>query len=220
MRLAQYVLLGIGGVRALERDGHRARASCTSTRATPAFAALELAARDSAAALDDALDAARSAPSSPPTRRSRPATTPTRPSRSREALGALAGELGIDAEAIVRLGRTHPDDDAEPFGVTQFALRTSRAANGVSRRHGEVAREMWHAAVARPRRSTTCRSRHVTNGVHLPTWLGAADARAARPPPRRGLARRAPTDPATWAPVDDIPDARAVGRAPRSSAPS
>ena len=29
---------------------------------------------------------------------------------------------------------------------------------------------------------------HVTNGVHEPTWLGAGDARAARPPPRRGLA--------------------------------
>jgi glycogen phosphorylase len=27
--------------------------------------------------------------------------------------------------------------------MTQFGLRMSRAANGVSRRHGAVAREMW-----------------------------------------------------------------------------
>ena len=45
--------------------------------------------------------------------------------------------------------------------------------------------------VARPRRSTTSRSRHVTNGVHMPTWLGQPMRAAARPPPRRGWLHRA-----------------------------
>jgi starch phosphorylase len=58
---------------------------------------------------------------------------------------------------------------------------------------------------------------HVTNGVHLPTWLGG---------PMRGLLDRhlgddwlaRAADPATWAPVRDIPDAElwAARRAQRA----
>ena len=48
----------------------------------------------------------------------------------------------------------------------------SRAANAVSRRHGEVAREMWN--VLWPERATEqVPIGYVTNGVHIPTWLGA-----------------------------------------------
>jgi starch phosphorylase len=121
-----------------------------------------------------------------------------------EALGAFAAEAGIDTETIVRLGRTHPDAPFEPFGVTQFALRVSRAANGVSARHGDVAREMWHPLW--PERVVDeVPIGHVTNGVHTATWLGA---------PMRALLDRhlgadwmtRVTDPATWAGVDGIPD--------------
>ena len=75
-----------------------------------------------------------------------------------EAIGNLMRQLGIDAREVIALGRTNPEDEGEPFGVTQAALRMSRAANGVSRRHGEVAREMWQRAVARAAPSTTSRS--------------------------------------------------------------
>jgi starch phosphorylase len=118
--------------------------------------------------------------------------------------GGVFHQHGIDGDHVAALGRSHPDQPAEPFGVTQFALRTSRAANAVSRRHGEVARAMWrelwpgladeHVPI-----------RHVTNGVHVPTWIGA--------PVRRLLDRHlGPTwmaraaDPETWAPVAGIPD--------------
>ena len=112
---------------------------------------------------------------------------------------------------MLALGRTHPEDGDEPFGVTQAALRISRAANGVSRRHGEVARAMW-AGLWPDRALDEVPIGHVTNGVHVPTWIGDADARAARPPPRRGLLERA-ADPATWAAVDGDPGRRAVGGA-------
>jgi starch phosphorylase len=103
----------------------------------------------------------------------------------------------------VRLGRTSPDEVAEPFGVTQFALRTSRAANAVSRRHGDVARAMWNALWP-DRPVDNVPITHVTNGVHLPSWLGA---------PMRALLDRhlgdgwlaRATDPATWTPIDEIP---------------
>jgi glycogen phosphorylase len=122
-----------------------------------------------------------------------------------ETLRDLAAELRTDGEAIVGLGRTHPDDGGEPFGVTQFALRTSRAANGVSRRHGEVARRMWQGLW--PGRDVEqVPVTHVTNGVHVPTWVG--------PPMRELLDRHLGPDwmkrcaeADTWAAIDAIPDA-------------
>ena len=79
----------------------------------------------------------------------------------------------------------------------------SRAANAVSRRHGEVAREMWHGLW--PERAVDeVPIGHVTNGVHVPTWIGV--------PMRELLDRHLPegwcsraADPAVWAAVDAIP---------------
>jgi starch phosphorylase len=120
-----------------------------------------------------------------------------------QVVEALSG-LDVDSGEIVRLGRTHPDDEHEPFGVTQFALRTSRAANGVARRHGEVAREMWQGLWP-DRPVDEVPIGHVTNGVHVPTWVGG--------PMRRLLDRHLgedwfarAADPATWEPVDGIGD--------------
>jgi starch phosphorylase len=88
--------------------------------------------------------------------------------------------------------------------MTPLALRLARRANAVSLRHGEVAREMWRplfgAASAEEVPIT-----HVTNGVHLPTFLSS---------PMRALLDRhlgdgwidRASDPATWVPVDEIPD--------------
>ena len=80
--------------------------------------------------------------------------------------------MGIDVGELVRRGRTNPDDEHEPFGVTQFALRSSRIANGVSARHGEVARGMWQGLWP-DRAVEDVPIAHVTNGVHIPTWIGA-----------------------------------------------
>ncbi|MGH2909438.1 MAG: alpha-glucan family phosphorylase, partial [Solirubrobacteraceae bacterium] len=71
-----------------------------------------------------------------------------------------------------------PPDDGAPFGVTQAALRLSRGAGAVSRRHGEVAREMWRDPMWPGRAIEDVPIGHVTNGVHVPTWLGG---------PMRGL---------------------------------
>ncbi len=74
---------------------------------------------------------------------------------------------------MIRLGQTHPGDPAEPFGVTQAALRMSGAAGGVSRRHGEVSRAMW-SPLWPERPVEDIPIAHVTNGVHVPTWIGPA----------------------------------------------
>ena len=134
-----------------------------------------------------------------------------------EALAGLTASMGVDPAEVIRLGRTRPDDDGEPFGVSQFALRTSRAANGVSRRHGEVARGMWRDLWP-DRAVEEVPIGHVTNGVHVPTWLGG---------PMRALLDRHlgdgwidhAADPATWAGIDAIPDEElwAVRREQRSA---
>jgi starch phosphorylase len=122
----------------------------------------------------------------------------------RRDLGDLQAEYGVDWNRLLSLGRLNPDDAREPFGLTPFALRTSRAANGVSRRHGQVSREMWRA-IWPTRAVEAVPIQHVTNGVHLPTWMS--------PAMRALLDRYLPpgwavtaADPAIWAAVDRIPD--------------
>jgi starch phosphorylase len=120
-----------------------------------------------------------------------------------DIVGRLTGELGLDLGDVLRLGRTHPADEREPFGITQLALRTARATNGVSRRHGEVARAMWQELYPGTDVDAVPIG-HVTNGVHLPTWLGRPIRRLLDRHLGEGWLDRA-TDPATWAPIDDIP---------------
>ena len=120
-------------------------------------------------------------------------------------LAGIAGEMGVDVDELVRRGRTHPDELGEPFGVTQFALRSSRIANGVSARHGEVAREMWRDLWPdRAARGGADRPRHQRR-AH-PDLDRRADARRCSTAiSAEGWQERA-VDPATWDGVDEIPD--------------
>jgi starch phosphorylase len=204
-RLGQYALLGVGGVRALAalgidpgvvhlNEGHAA------------FASLELIHQEQArgAGLDEAIQAARRKTIFT-THTPVPAGNDTYPGELvAGVLGRAAHDVGIDPWELVRMGRTHPGDQGEPFGVTQFALRTTRAANAVSRRHGDVARQMWHELW--PDRSIDdVPIKYVTNGVHEPTWVG----RRMRELLDRHLGEdwvRHAEDPATWEGVDRISD--------------
>ena len=55
--------------------------------------------------------------------------------------------------------------------MTALALRGSRFHNGVSRIHGEVASVRWSARSGRRYRPRRIPMTHVTNGVHVPTFL-------------------------------------------------
>jgi starch phosphorylase len=134
-----------------------------------------------------------------------------------ELLEPLLAQRGFATEDVLRLGRTHPDDENEPFGITQLALRTARATNGVSRRHGEVAREMW-VDVWPGSEVAEVPIGHVTNGVHVPTWLGRPMRALLDRHLEPGWIERA-ADPATWEGVDAIGDdeLRAVRREQREA---
>jgi starch phosphorylase len=203
-RLAQYILLGIGGVRALEAMGIEP-GLVHLNEGHAAFVSLELARREYSGkgSLSAAMEIARKRTIFT-THTPVPAGNDTYPAQQvADTLAHIAGTLGVDAEEIISLGRTDPRKGAEPFGVTQFALRTSRAANGVSRRHGEVAREMWHAMWP-DKAVDDVPITYVTNGVHIPTWLGRPMWQLLDRHLGEDWLERA-TDPATWAPVDDIP---------------
>jgi len=76
--------------------------------------------------------------------------------------------LGLSREQFLALGRVN-GDSREGFGLTPLALRMCRSTNGVSRKHGEVSRELWQKMW--PTRSVgDVPITSVTNGVHAATW--------------------------------------------------
>jgi starch phosphorylase len=88
------------------------------------------------------------------------------------------------------------------FGMTPFALRTSAYANGVSELHGAVSRRMW-AALWPERPAEEAPIGHVTNGVHARTWLAPELERVLR---AHGVRPEAPPAEQGWERVADVPD--------------
>jgi len=77
--------------------------------------------------------------------------------------------LGISWNDFMALGKD-PRNPGAGFNMTAFALRMSRYHNAVSRRHGQVAREMWQPLWP-DLPVDKVPIDYITNGVHLPTWL-------------------------------------------------
>ncbi len=86
-----------------------------------------------------------------------------------EHLGPLRESLGISHEALMELGAEHRGHHHE-FCMTVLGLKLSRRVNAVSSLHGEVSRAMWtglYPGVA----EDNVPIGHITNGVHVPSWL-------------------------------------------------
>jgi glycogen phosphorylase len=87
-----------------------------------------------------------------------------------EHLGPLRESLGLSFESLMGLGRENPSNPYEEFCMTVLGLRLSRRANAVSALHGEVSRAMWTGLhPGKPEDEVPIG--HITNGVHVPTWL-------------------------------------------------
>ena len=87
-----------------------------------------------------------------------------------EHLGPLREALGLSHENLMALGRENPGDPQEPFSMTVLGLKLSRRANAVSSLHGEVSRAMW-TRLYPGRTEDAVPIGHITNGVHVPSWL-------------------------------------------------
>ena len=80
--------------------------------------------------------------------------------------------LGIEWKDLIGMGRQNPDDNSEKFSMSVFALNTCQEANGVSWLHGEVSKKMF-APVWPGYFPEELHVSYVTNGVHMPTWAAS-----------------------------------------------
>src|ERR1700722_14582887 len=87
-----------------------------------------------------------------------------------EHLGPLRDELGLSHDNLMGFGRVGSNDYQETFCMTVLGLKLSRRANAVSSLHGHVSRRMW-AHLWPWRVEEEIPIGHITNGVHIPSWL-------------------------------------------------
>ncbi|PIE84218.1 MAG: alpha-glucan phosphorylase [Bacteroidia bacterium] len=88
----------------------------------------------------------------------------------RRYMSHYPARYGISWERFVGFGRVHPDDADEKFSMSHLAANFSSGMNGVSRLHGDVSKAMfeglWPGYYAQENHVG-----YVTNGVHYPTWI-------------------------------------------------
>jgi len=172
VRIRQELLLGVGGVRALAAMGI-APGVLHLNEGHSAFAALELVRHRMDSEGVDAWEAIRrvSAQVVFTTHTSVPAGHDCfSPELIDEHLGPLRESLGLSHDAFMDLGRGNSGDGNEPFSMTVLALKTCHRANAVSSLHGHVSRGMWRRLFP-DRGDDRVPIGHITNGVHVPSWL-------------------------------------------------
>lgn len=202
IRLAQYALLGRGSIDALEQMGIEP-GIVHLNEGHPASAALELAARAVARGRTFA-DAWTE------TRERVVFTTHTPVAAGNETyptddllkmFGDLPTRLSLPPDKLVELTRTPGETDG---GMSALALRASRTRNAVSRLHGDVSRAMWSRLFGVSAEEVEIG--HVTNGVHLPTFVTPTFAALFERHLGDGW-RTNPGDPGSWEAIADVPDA-------------
>ncbi|MGZ8562062.1 MAG: alpha-glucan family phosphorylase [Candidatus Limnocylindria bacterium] len=168
MRLCQELVLGVGGVRALRaldiepkvwhlNEGHsafllleRARELIRAEPSLAAGEALRRVGRDAVFTIHTPVPAGNEV-------------------FGRDLVsGALQSwfrEARAEPSELLELGRGHTDDPNAPFDMTAFVLRHASDANAVSQLHGVTATDTWQSLAGHPIQA-------ITNGVHVPTWLG------------------------------------------------
>lgn len=172
MRLRQEIVLGIGGIRALQAMGIEPTV-VHMNEGHSAFSALErinLLRKNKGLTFDAAREVVQ-ASTVFTTHTPVPAGNDTfDPNLVHDYFSEYAKELGLNIKVLMGYGKVHPHDETELFGVTPLALRLSAHANGVSELHGRVSRAMWqdvwpHNPVE------DIPIDHITNGIHVPTWI-------------------------------------------------
>ena len=101
----------------------------------------------------------------------------------------LIPSLKLDEEGFLALGREDVSNKKQGFSMALLAIRLADNINGVSALHGDVSRKMWHNVwPAVPADEVPIK--HVTNGIHVRTWLAQDMGYHARPLPQRGMEER------------------------------
>ena len=88
-------------------------------------------------------------------------------------LDPLRRSLGLSQQDFLALGRIRPEDGREALCMTVLAFKMSRYANAVSALHGRVTRKSWQVLWPHHREDEVPVG-HITNGVHVRTWVASA----------------------------------------------
>jgi len=206
MRIRQEMILGIGGIRALQALGIHPTV-CHMNEGHSAFLALErirLLMEEYDLSFAEAKEAA-TAGNTFTTHTAVPAGIDVFPPDLMDRYFAdYYPSLGLSREEFLALGRIKGTDRSERFSMAVLALRLSANSNGVSKLHGTVSRRMWQGVwpgVPKDEVPITM----VSNGIHLLSWIShdMADLFDRYLGPAW---REDPADPAVWKGVDEIPD--------------
>ncbi|MBI4303331.1 MAG: alpha-glucan family phosphorylase [Chloroflexi bacterium] len=204
LRLQQEMMLGIGGVRVLRALGI-APSIWHANEGHTAFMMLERAREkvEAGASFSESLELVRSETVFT-THTPVPAGHDVFPVHLMDKYFANYWSLlNIDRETFLRLGQ-HDGPAGQGFNMTILSLRTSGHRNAVSRIHGTVSRRMWHTLWPEAKEEEVPIT-HITNGVHLPTWIAPEMSQLFEKYLGRDWIEKHDA-PGLWAGVLDIPD--------------
>ncbi|MDY3979342.1 MAG: alpha-glucan family phosphorylase [Tidjanibacter sp.] len=205
-RLKQEILLGIGGIRALNSLGIKSDIyHCNEGHA--AFIGLERIHNyisRKKLSFSEALEVVRSS-SLFTTHTPVPAGHDAFPEQMiRQYLSHYPERLGITWEQFINLGKTDTNDPNAKFSMSFLACNLSQEVNGVSWLHGEVSKDvlggMWPGYF-----KDELHIGYVTNGVHFPTWTSSVLRRLYTKYFAEGFSGYEYDIPA-WQKVKEIPD--------------
>ena len=174
MRLLQEILLGIGGIRLLKalkldpdlvhiNEGHAAMTGLERLR---------LLMEEKGLSFDEAKEVVRA---------SALFTTHTpvpaghdvfSEDLMRAILPKYHEKLHLSWQEFMALGRVNPEDKTAKFSMSILAVKLSQEVNGVSKIHGNVSRKMF-SRLYPGYYPQELHIDYVTNGVHLPFWIGS-----------------------------------------------
>jgi starch phosphorylase len=207
VRIRQELLLGVGGIRALRaaginwgllhlNEGHSAFATLEFARlrmeSTGAsfWAAAQEVAQSTVFTTHTPVDAGHDR---------------FPPDLVDEHLEPLRRTLAITREEFLGLGRIRPTDPTEALCMTVLAFKMSRYANAVSNLHARVTRKSWQVLWPHHREDEVPIG-HVTNGVHVRTWVAPAMQELYNHHIGADWVENL-TDPGMWARIDKVYDA-------------
>jgi starch phosphorylase len=172
LRIRQEILLGIGGIRALEALDLRPTV-CHMNEGHSAFLALErirLLMNDHQLSFAEARELATGG---------NVFTTHTpvpagidrfHPDLVEHYFGQYYPKLGLSRHEFLGLGRMHPDSGRDQFSMAILAMRLANRTNGVSQLHARVSREMFQAVWPQvPNDEVPILG--ITNGIHPRSWI-------------------------------------------------
>ncbi|WP_217915174.1 alpha-glucan family phosphorylase [Miltoncostaea marina] len=204
LRIRQEILLGVGGVRALEQaglaptvfhmnEGHSALIALERIRSLTAERGLSLAEARERVVASTVFTTHTPVPAG---------NEIFDPALARAYLEPLAGEAGMSWDDLAALA-AYPEEGDAAFGMTPLALRTSGFANGVAALHGDTSRRMWRGLWPElPLEEVPITS--VTNGIHPFSWLSREMHELLDTYIGPSL-REHPEDPRVWERADRIP---------------